>query len=57
MNSYYKTNRNLREEYENLKMAAKYEENNMKFPNSLTFKNFFKFLIYLTFVYEETYPL
>ena len=51
MNSYFKMNRDYREEW------LKGETENSSYPQNVNYKDFFMFLIHPTFTYQDKYPL
>lgn len=56
MNSYFKANRILRENYEKAK-ANKEKIKDSIYPNNVTLMDFIMFMAHPVFSYEEKYPL
>jgi hypothetical protein len=56
MNSYFKANRLLKDQYE-IEIKEKRREFSSLYPNNVNFYDFFMFLLHPTFCYEDKYPL
>ena len=56
MNSYYKQNRDYREQYE-LEKEAGVQTYSSKYPSNINIHDFFMFMLHPTFVYQDSYPL
>jgi len=56
MNSYYKRNRDYREQFE-LEKKEGVTEYSSAYPNNLTLKDFFMYMLHPTFVYQDSYPI
>lgn len=56
MNSYFKRNRDYREQYIE-ETALNMKVRSSKYPDNINFKDFFMYLLHPTFAYQDEYPI